>query len=69
MLEYINICNIYNFSKKHNHAKRNINLARHLKRQYEQIMLKMGVIDLSFAILQKELKAKDQFEFNFEQEA
>jgi len=57
--EYIEICQIEDYCKRSKENQLAVNIAlkaKLLKQKYEQILFKIGCIDLSFYILKKELK-------------
>ncbi|MBR1926036.1 MAG: hypothetical protein IJ837_04230 [Clostridia bacterium] len=67
--EYMFILNIQNIFKNYGDIEDReiancINLCENLKKKYEQIFLKLGVIDLSFMILKKELNNENLIKYH-----
>ena len=67
MNEYINICNIKNICSDHADSpifSKIIDKSASLKKMYEQILFRVGYIDLSFSILLKEIENRDNSLFD-----
>ena len=66
--EYIFILNIQKIFKNYNYLKDSdinycVKLCESLKKKYEQIFFKIGLMDLSFMILKKELNNKEMLKY------